>query len=84
MVLVLGRPGSGCSTFLKTIANQRGAFSKVIGDVTYNGIPSQEFGASYGGEAVYNDEDDVFLPTLTVNQVRRLNSSSRLSSEFWH
>jgi ATP-binding cassette subfamily G (WHITE) protein 2 (SNQ2) len=84
MVLVLGRPGSGCSTFLKTIANQRGGFSNVIGDVTYNGIPSEKFGPSYGGEAVYNHEDDVFLPTLTVNQVRRANKLSPFSTEFWY
>ncbi|QRV86840.1 ABC-2 type transporter [Ceratobasidium sp. AG-Ba] len=35
MVLVLGRPGAGCSSFLKTIANQRGSFIKVEGDVQY-------------------------------------------------
>ncbi|KAG9127447.1 hypothetical protein FRC07_013764 [Ceratobasidium sp. 392] len=35
MVLVLGRPGAGCSSFLKTIANQRGSFMSVEGDVQY-------------------------------------------------
>ncbi|KAK5415167.1 ATP-binding cassette transporter snq2 [Exophiala xenobiotica] len=68
MVLVLGRPGSGCSTFLKTIANQRTGFTEVVGDVYYNGIPSEEFKTKYQGETVYNQEDDVFLPTLTVKQ----------------
>ena len=69
MVLVLGRPGSGCSTFLKVIANQRAGFSGVTGDVFYNSIPSQQFQAKYAGEAVYNQEDDVFFPTLTVKDV---------------
>lgn len=68
MVLVVGRPGSGCSTFLKTIANQRGGYIGVNGDVKYGGIPSQEFARKYQGEAVYNEEDDVHFPTLTVKQ----------------
>jgi ATPase subunit of ABC transporter with duplicated ATPase domains len=34
---VLGRPGAGCSTFLKAIANDRGAFAGVNGEVSYGG-----------------------------------------------
>lgn len=34
MLLVLGRPGSGCSTFLKAVANKREAFAGVEGDVS--------------------------------------------------
>ncbi|GAB1517056.1 hypothetical protein RhiTH_000099 [Rhizoctonia solani] len=56
MVLVLGRPGSGCSSFLKTIANQRGSFLEVTGDVRYAGIGAQEFGKQFAGETVYNME----------------------------
>lgn len=69
MTLVLGRPGSGCTTFLKVLANYRAGFTAISGDVYYNGIPSEEFGDKYDGETVYNQEDDVFLPTLTVKQV---------------
>jgi ABC-type multidrug transport system ATPase subunit len=43
MVLVLGRPGSGCSTLLRVIANMRESFIKVKGDVTYGGISASEF-----------------------------------------
>ncbi|KAG1780748.1 hypothetical protein EV702DRAFT_1194229 [Suillus placidus] len=32
MILVLGRPGSGCSAFLKTLANQRGEYHAVEED----------------------------------------------------
>ncbi|CEL54516.1 ABC transporter G family member 11 OS=Dictyostelium discoideum GN=abcG11 PE=3 SV=1 [Rhizoctonia solani AG-1 IB] len=71
MVLVLGRPGSGCSSFLKTIANQRGSFLEVTGDVQYAGIGSQEFGKRFAGETVYNMEDDVHYPILTVAQTLR-------------
>lgn len=69
MTLVLGRPGSGCTTFLKVLANYRAGFTDISGDVFYNGIPSEEFGDRYDGETAYNQEDDVFLPTLTVKQV---------------
>jgi ATP-binding cassette subfamily G (WHITE) protein 2 (SNQ2) len=69
MTLVLGRPGSGCTTFLKVLANYRAGFTDISGDVYYNGIPSAEFGEKYNGETAYNQEDDVFLPTLTVKQV---------------
>lgn len=54
MCLVLGRPGAGCSTFLKVIANQRVGFQKIDGDVTYGGESSELFGKEYKGEVVYN------------------------------
>jgi ABC-type multidrug transport system ATPase subunit/ABC-type multidrug transport system permease subunit len=67
MVLVLGRPGSGCTTFLKTIANQRFGYTEVSGDVLYGPFTAKEFG-QYRGEAVYNQEDDLHHATLTVEQ----------------
>lgn len=68
MLLVLGRPGSGCSTFLKAISNQRGGFAEVTGDVSYGGISAEEQLKNYRGEVVYNEEDDQHFPTLTVGQ----------------
>ncbi|KAI8264263.1 ABC transporter G family member 11 [Colletotrichum sp. SAR11_239] len=67
MVLVLGKPGSGCTTFLKTIANQREGFTSVTGDVRYGPFTADEF-KRYRGEAVYNQEDDIHHSTLTVEQ----------------
>ncbi|KAG6252080.1 hypothetical protein E4U24_000812 [Claviceps purpurea] len=67
MVLVLGKPGSGCTTFLKTIANQRHGYTGVQGDVFYGPWTAKEFNR-YRGEAVYNAEDDIHHPTLTVEQ----------------
>lgn len=67
MVLVLGRPGSGCTTFLKSIANQRHGYTGVAGEVLYGPWSAKEF-QQYRGEAVYNQEDDVHHPTLTVEQ----------------
>ncbi|KAJ6007540.1 hypothetical protein N7540_011516 [Penicillium herquei] len=68
MVLVLGRPGSGCTTFLKVIANQRAGYTGVDGDVLYGPFESDEFAKRFRGEAVYNQEDDIHHPTLTVSQ----------------
>ncbi|GAA5916936.1 hypothetical protein JCM6882_003833 [Rhodosporidiobolus microsporus] len=68
MCLVLGRPGSGCTTFLKTIANNRGGYLSADGDVSYGGIPAAEMAKRYRGEVVYNQEDDVHAATLTVAQ----------------
>jgi ATP-binding cassette subfamily G (WHITE) protein 2 (SNQ2) len=56
MVLVLGRPGSGCTSFLKVIANQRYGYTKVDGEVSYGPFDHELFGKRYRGEAVYNDE----------------------------
>lgn len=68
MVLVLGRPGSGCSTFLKVIANNRIGFLDINGQVSYNGISPEEIKKKYTGEVCYNMEDDLHHATLTVAQ----------------
>ncbi|KAI1434046.1 ABC-2 type transporter [Xylaria sp. CBS 124048] len=67
MVLVLGRPGSGCTTFLKSIANQRWGYTGVDGEVLYGPFTDKEF-KDYRGEAVYNQEDDIHHATLNVEQ----------------
>jgi ABC-type multidrug transport system ATPase subunit len=58
MVLVLGRPGSGCTTFLKVIANQRLGYTKVDGEVLYGKFSADTFAKRYRGEAVYNEEGE--------------------------
>lgn len=67
MVLVLGKPGSGCTTFLKSITNQRYGYTAVEGDVLYGPFTAAEF-EKYRGESVYNQEDDIHHATLTVEQ----------------
>lgn len=68
MVLVLGKPGSGCTTFLKVISNQRFGYTGFEGDVQYGPFGHEEFGKKFRGEAVYNQEDDIHHATLTVGQ----------------
>ena len=66
MMLVLGRPGAGCSTFLKTIANKRDGYAGVEGEVSYGGIPAERQRKSFRGEVTYNGEDDIHFASLSV------------------
>ncbi|BCS17871.1 ABC drug exporter AtrF [Aspergillus puulaauensis] len=73
MMLVLGRPGAGCSTFLKAIANDRDAFAAVEGDISYGGLSAEEQDKRYRGEVNYNQEDDQHFPNLTVWQTLKFS-----------
>ncbi|CAL5868611.1 uncharacterized protein PFLUO_LOCUS2838 [Penicillium psychrofluorescens] len=73
MMLVLGRPGAGCTTFLKAIANDRGAFAAVNGDVNYGSLSAEEQHRHFRGEVNYNPEDDQHFPSLTVWQTLKFS-----------
>ncbi|KAI0827349.1 pleiotropic drug resistance ABC transporter [Trametes gibbosa] len=77
MLLVLGRPGSGCSTLLKTLANQRQEYHAVHGEVSYDSLSSDEIERHYRGDVQYCPEDDVHFPTLTVDQTLRFAATTR-------
>ncbi|KAL5339404.1 ABC-2 type transporter-domain-containing protein [Aspergillus crustosus] len=88
MLLVLGRPGSGCSTFLKTIGNQRSGYKSVEGDIYYGGTSAETMGDRYRSEVLYNPEDDLHYATLTVRETlmfalktRTPDKASRLPGE---
>ncbi|KAI1477578.1 ABC-2 type transporter-domain-containing protein [Daldinia eschscholtzii] len=68
MMLVLGRPGSGCSTFLKAASNDVESFAAVEGEISYGGIPAKKQKQMYRGEVNYNPEDDVHFASLNVWQ----------------
>ncbi|CCF57078.1 hypothetical protein KAFR_0C00830 [Kazachstania africana CBS 2517] len=69
MVLVLGRPGAGCSSFLKVTAGEIDQFAGgVTGDVAYDGISQDEMMKNYRADVIYNGELDVHFPYLTVKQ----------------
>jgi ABC-type multidrug transport system ATPase subunit len=71
MLLVLGRPGAGCTTLLRIIANMRASYTNIDGSVTYGGIDAEEFGKHFRGEVCYNEEEDLHYPTLTCKQTLR-------------
>ncbi|ORX47212.1 hypothetical protein DM01DRAFT_1410327 [Hesseltinella vesiculosa] len=68
MLLVLGRPGSGCTTLLRVLANMRKSYTSITGEVTYGGIDAEEFSKFYRGEVTYCEEEDLHYPTLTAKQ----------------
>ncbi|RAL09122.1 putative ABC multidrug transporter [Aspergillus homomorphus CBS 101889] len=68
MMLVLGRPGAGCSTFLKTIAGDHASYLGVTGSIDYSGLSLKEVKTHYRGQVAYSPEDDVHFPTLNVRQ----------------
>ncbi|KAJ8067991.1 hypothetical protein OCU04_003570 [Sclerotinia nivalis] len=67
MLLVLGRPGAGCTTLLKMLANNRLGYAEVTGDVHYGSLTHIE-AQQYRGQIVMNTEEELFFPTLTVGQ----------------
>lgn len=66
MLLVLGRPGSGCTTLLKTLANQRAGYTSIDGEVTYGGTPADVMGKKYREEVLFIPDEDLHYATITV------------------
>ncbi|KAI0873533.1 ABC-2 type transporter-domain-containing protein [Hypoxylon argillaceum] len=84
MMLVLGRPGAGCSTFLKAITNNRESFAAVEGDISYGGIEAKRQKKMYRGEVNYNPEDDIHHASMNVWQTLTfalLNKTKKSSKE---
>jgi ABC-type multidrug transport system ATPase subunit len=79
MLLVLGRPGSGCTTLLSLLANRRRGYTSVDGDVHYGSIPAAD-AAQYRGQIVMNTEEELFFPSLTVDQT--MDFATRLKVPF--
>ncbi|CCG84810.1 protein of unknown function [Taphrina deformans PYCC 5710] len=67
MLLVLGRPGAGCTSLLKVLSNRRSDFHHVSGEVHYGSMTAKE-AETYRGQIVMNTEEELFYPTLTVGQ----------------
>ncbi|KIW60537.1 hypothetical protein PV05_00747 [Exophiala xenobiotica] len=78
MLVVLGPPGSGCSTFLKTIAGETHGFA--LSDDTYmnyQGISYKKMHHDFRGEAIYTAEQDIHFPMLTVGDTLLFASRAR-------
>ncbi|KAL9044464.1 MAG: hypothetical protein Q9214_002399 [Letrouitia sp. 1 TL-2023] len=67
MLLVLGRPGSGCTSLLKMLANRRHGYAEVNGDVSFGSMTAKQ-ALQFRGQIVMNTEEELFFPTLTVGQ----------------
>ncbi|KAF3390870.1 Multidrug resistance protein CDR1 [Talaromyces pinophilus] len=78
MLVVLGRPGSGCTTLLKTIAGEMNGIN--MSDdavVNYQGVPVKEMHNNFKGEAIYTAETDVHFPQLTVGDTLKFAALAR-------
>ncbi|KAK8014415.1 ABC transporter CDR4-like protein 3 [Apiospora arundinis] len=82
MLVVLGPPGSGCSTFLKTIAGETdGIYVSEDAYFNYQGVPAKEMHTHHRGEAIYTAEVDVHFPMLTVGDTLTFAARARAPRE---
>ncbi|KAL2847588.1 ABC-2 type transporter-domain-containing protein [Aspergillus pseudodeflectus] len=78
MLVVLGRPGSGCTTFLKTIAGEmNGIHMSDDAYINYQGISAHDMQKRFRGEAIYNAETDVHFPQLSVGDTLTFAARAR-------
>lgn len=78
MLVVLGRPGSGCSTFLKTLAGEMNGIHKdEKSHMNYQGISDHQMNNQFRGEAIYTAETDVHFPQLLVGDTLKFAAMAR-------
>jgi len=78
LLLVLGRPGSGCSTLLKTLSGElHGLKLRKSSEIQYNGISMEKMHTEFKGEVLYNQEVDRHFPHLTVGQTLEFAAAAR-------
>jgi ATP-binding cassette subfamily G (WHITE) protein 2 (PDR) len=78
MLVVLGPPGSGCSTFLKTITGEtHGFFVDEASHINYQGVSPELMNKNYRGEAIYTAEVDVHFPAMTVGETLYFAAQAR-------
>jgi ATP-binding cassette, subfamily G (WHITE), member 2, PDR len=81
MLIVLGRPGSGCSTFLKSICGELAGLQMDEKSVVhYNGITQDRFIKELKGDIVYNQENEKHFPHLTVGETLEFAAAARTPS----
>ena len=77
ITVVLGRPGAGCSTLLKTLSNQHEEYHSVSGLLHYSSFTPKQIHKHFRGDVIYCPEDDIHFPTLTVDQTLRFAARTR-------
>lgn len=82
LLLVLGRPGSGCSTFLKTLSGHLdGVRMEPESLIRYNGVSFEDMVKHYRGDVAYNQEVDEHFPHLTVGETLSFAASARVPQQ---
>ncbi|KAK8129017.1 ABC transporter CDR4 [Apiospora sp. TS-2023a] len=78
MLVVLGPPGAGCSTFLKTIAGEmNGIYVDSDAYFNYQGLTAEEIHVQHRGDAIYTAEVDVHFPMLSVGDTLTFAARAR-------
>ncbi|KAF1939631.1 hypothetical protein EJ02DRAFT_456735 [Clathrospora elynae] len=77
LCIVLGRPGSGCSTLLKALTGELQGLDTDESVIHYNGITQKRMVKEFKGETVYNQEVDKHFPHLTVGQTLEFAAAVR-------
>ncbi|KAH7185932.1 ABC-2 type transporter-domain-containing protein [Fusarium flagelliforme] len=78
MLVVLGPPGAGCSTTLKTIAGElNGIYVDDGSYFNYQGMSAKEMHSHHRGEAIYTAEIDVHFPMLSVGDTLTFAARAR-------
>ncbi|KAG5825584.1 hypothetical protein H9Q74_004317 [Fusarium xylarioides] len=78
MLVVLGPPGSGYSTFLKSLSSETNSIY-INNSIYFNyqGVPPHKMHKHYKGEAIYTAEVNVHFPMLTVRDTLTFTSRAR-------
>ncbi|KAJ5972447.1 CDR ABC transporter [Penicillium vulpinum] len=77
MLLVLGKPGSGCTTFLKTLSGLWDEYKEIQGELTLGGHPLQDVMEKRPQDIIFCAESDDHFPTLTVAETLRFATRAR-------
>lgn len=79
MIIVLGPPGSGCTTFLKALTGETHGFEVERSSyVNYQGVSRAIMNRTFRGEITYTAELDVHFPMLTVEETLTLAARTRV------
>ncbi|KAF3401974.1 Brefeldin A resistance protein [Penicillium rolfsii] len=81
MLLVLGKPGSGCTTFLKTLSGLWDEYKEIKGELTLGGHPLPDVMARRPQDVLFCAESDDHFPTLTVAETLRFAVRARCGSQ---
>lgn len=81
LTVVLGRPGAGCTTLLKTLSNQHEEYHSVSGLLHYSTFTPKQVHKHFRGDVIYCPEDDVHFPTLTVQETLSFAARTRMPNK---
>ena len=80
MLMVIGKPGSGVTTFLKALSNLRGEYHSIDGDVFFGPWSADEVQRNHARELTFCGEDDIHFPTLNVKETLSFALKAALGS----